>query len=303
MSQIERGVYEPPYDEEDPDTFDATDEEEEEGRGRSPIILILALLVLLGFAAVVWMAYDQGVRQANRGEPPVLAAEEGPVRVAPEAPGGQQILHQDKVIYDQVAGETAPTGEQLLPPAETPKPIPAPVTAAPPTATPTTDFPISGTTAGKPPAAATSPATLPPVATPVPEKPVVASPKPAPAEAEKPPAAVAAAPVKPPVTEPTKPAAPAAATPAPTTATPVSGWMVQVGAFDQDSLAADAWSRVKSNYGDLLTGLKPDVQTADLGAKGIWYRLRIGPFESKEAAAQLCSQLKARGQDCLVAKP
>ena len=43
------------------------------------------------------------------------------------------------------------------------------------------------------------------------------------------------------------------------------------------------------------------VQKADLGAKGVWYRLRIGPIADKAAAAKLCTQLKSQGlPDCLV---
>jgi len=43
------------------------------------------------------------------------------------------------------------------------------------------------------------------------------------------------------------------------------------------------------------------VQKADLGAKGVWYRLRIGPIVDKTAAAKLCGQLKSQGHpDCLV---
>ena len=48
-----------------------------------------------------------------------------------------------------------------------------------------------------------------------------------------------------------------------------------------------------------LTG--PIVQKADLGTKGVWYRLRIGPINDKTVASKLCSQLKSQGlNDCLV---
>jgi cell division protein FtsN len=43
------------------------------------------------------------------------------------------------------------------------------------------------------------------------------------------------------------------------------------------------------------------VQKADLGSKGTWYRLRVGPIDNKGAADKLCSQLKSQGHaDCLV---
>jgi hypothetical protein len=39
---------------------------------------------------------------------------------------------------------------------------------------------------------------------------------------------------------------------------------------------------------------------ADLGAKGVFFRLRIGPFASSADAKSFCDGLKTRGQDCLV---
>jgi cell division protein FtsN len=45
-----------------------------------------------------------------------------------------------------------------------------------------------------------------------------------------------------------------------------------------------------------------NVQKADLGDKGTWYRLRMGGFSDKAAAASFCEKLKADGGSCLVAK-
>jgi hypothetical protein len=38
-----------------------------------------------------------------------------------------------------------------------------------------------------------------------------------------------------------------------------------------------------------------DVQVADLGEKGVWYRLVVVPPGSRDAAASLCTQLKSAG--------
>jgi cell division protein FtsN len=58
---------------------------------------------------------------------------------------------------------------------------------------------------------------------------------------------------------------------------------------------------MQQKYPALLASYRPMVQKADLGAKGVWYRLRIGPIVDKTAAAKLCSQLKSQGlPDCLV---
>jgi len=45
-----------------------------------------------------------------------------------------------------------------------------------------------------------------------------------------------------------------------------------------------------------------DIKRVDLGAKGIYYRLRVAGLADKTAATNLCTRLKSRGQDCIVTK-
>ena len=43
-----------------------------------------------------------------------------------------------------------------------------------------------------------------------------------------------------------------------------------------------------------------EIQASDLGAQGMFYRLRAGSFASKAEAAQACANLKAKGlHDCI----
>ena len=42
------------------------------------------------------------------------------------------------------------------------------------------------------------------------------------------------------------------------------------------------------------------VQRAELGDKGTFYRALVGPFGSREEAAQVCTSLKAAGGTCLI---
>jgi cell division septation protein DedD len=67
-------------------------------------------------------------------------------------------------------------------------------------------------------------------------------------------------------------------------------------------LANGAWARFRARYPS-VAGLSPEVQRADLGAKGIMYRLRVGPFANRAAATNACVQLKAAGANCFVAAP
>lgn len=122
----------------------------------------------------------------------------------------------------------------------------------------------------------------------------VAEAAPPPAAAPAPaadPAPVAAIPPKPKV---------AAADAAPAPAKP-SQYVVQVGSKQNQTEALATFADMQQKYPTLLAAYRPMVQKADLGAKGVWYRLRIGPIVDKSAASKLCSQLKSQGHpDCLV---
>jgi len=72
-------------------------------------------------------------------------------------------------------------------------------------------------------------------------------------------------------------------------------FVVQVTARSSQSSALAAFADMQQKYPSLLGEYAPDIQRADLGSKGIWYRLRVGPVNGKTAAADLCSNLKQAG--------
>jgi Flp pilus assembly protein TadD/cell division protein FtsN len=76
---------------------------------------------------------------------------------------------------------------------------------------------------------------------------------------------------------------------------------VQLGAV-RDSAAAEAvWRHIADRNHDLLNGLSYTVRSADLGPdKGVYFRLRVGPIGSTEAARNLCAALKERNVECFV---
>ena len=76
---------------------------------------------------------------------------------------------------------------------------------------------------------------------------------------------------------------------------------LQIGAFPTQELARKAFQRFRQLHGDLAGDLSPDIKKADLGEKGVWYRLRIGPFAGKAAAAQSCDKMRKEGVTCLIA--
>lgn len=91
----------------------------------------------------------------------------------------------------------------------------------------------------------------------------------------------------------------AAATPA--AAAGPTKYVVQVGSKKNQTDALASFADMQQKYPTLLANYRPMVQKADLGTKGTWYRLRIGPIPDKTAATKLCGQLKSQGlPDCLV---
>jgi len=90
-------------------------------------------------------------------------------------------------------------------------------------------------------------------------------------------------------------AAPAGAAPAPTGA----GWvavLLSVPASDKSRMdALKQFADMQQKYGSLLQNKTPDIQEANLGEKGTYHRLMVGPPGSREVASELCTQLKAQG--------
>jgi cell division septation protein DedD len=130
-----------------------------------------------------------------------------------------------------------------------------------------------------------------------------AAPQTAPAAAPPPAEAaqqVAALPAPPPPAAKPKPAVQQTAAAAPAAAA-ATKYVVQVGSKKSQTDALAGFADMQQKYPSLLANYRPMVQKADLGAKGVWYRLRIGPIVDKTAASKLCTQLKSQGlPDCLV---
>ena len=73
------------------------------------------------------------------------------------------------------------------------------------------------------------------------------------------------------------------------------GFFVQVGARNDQAQAMSAFTAMQQKYASVIGNYSPSVRKVDLGEKGIWYRLRVGPFTSKEEADKLCDGLKTSG--------
>ena len=83
--------------------------------------------------------------------------------------------------------------------------------------------------------------------------------------------------------------------------TPPTGWSVQLSSAKDEKLAWGTWEKLKARH-KALGDMKAMVVKADLGKKGIYYRLRVGGFDSQEEAKSACGRLKSRGLSCFVSK-
>lgn len=258
--------------------------------GRGPVILFLALGVLIIFAGVIWNTYRQGIRPAGAALPVVTGPEQPYKRVA-EAPGGETVPDTDKGYYGLMEGEEqAPAierasiqnrpnirrGSDVL--EGGPDPLP-PVTAS---ASETEPVRIADETVEQ----------LDPRQPPAPDVEPVQT------------AAIDNAPMR--LTPPSE----AARQPSLNVLDPepmiqsrfssTGGFQIQLAALRNDAAARDAWARIKGKSPALFEGAQLDIQRADLGARGVFYRLRIGQFETRAIASEVCNDYKAVGGDCMI---
>jgi cell division septation protein DedD len=75
--------------------------------------------------------------------------------------------------------------------------------------------------------------------------------------------------------------------------------MVQLGAYRSEEEASETWDKMHLKHKD-LSDKKPTIVRADLGAKGVFYRLRVGGLDSAADAKALCRALSAKGQACII---
>ncbi len=250
-------------------------------KGRGLWLWVVLIVALGGGGWAGWMyLQDQNVETANAGGVPLILSPSFDLKEKPADPGGMKVPDRDKGVYDRMNGGDGIKArggvERLLPPPETvlepPKAMPVPLEAPAPVVE-----------------AAPAPPAHEPAPAPAPAPKVEAAPAPV--------AKVAPKPVAP-------PPAPTAPAPAPAqVSAPAGGYMVQLSAVRTEQAALSEWARLSKKHPDVLGALKPIIQRADLGDKGIFYRVRGGWLASRAEAKTVCNELKKRNVGCLIAKP
>ena len=82
-----------------------------------------------------------------------------------------------------------------------------------------------------------------------------------------------------------------------------SNWSLQLGSFRSVDNPNALYARLRQEQPVLMQGLSSQIAEADLGQKGIFYRLLIGPFQNKDEALEHCQKLKNAGYDCIAIAP
>lgn len=270
--------------------------------GSKVLPIAVAAIALIGFGAITFYAYNQGVRSGSEEAAPLLSPE-GSAKVQPEDPGGMEIPHQDKLVYNRVEDSVDDTRvERLLPPPDEPTPpkledvtvesegqAVAQVEVNPvPGEGQAEENTIEQSVTRKGSDGQPRP--------PEPKSPEAPSlPEPTLAEPETPPTAA-------PEPEPTPEAEPVQTV----KAEPKDlskAWRIQISAVKSMESANEEWKRQASKYPDLLGKLSLEVQKIEVQGKGTFYRVRGGPLTDQDAARKLCDDLKKKKVSCIVVKP
>ncbi len=80
------------------------------------------------------------------------------------------------------------------------------------------------------------------------------------------------------------------------------GYLVQLMAQRNPAALKSAWNKMTRKHAGVLRDYSPIIEEADLGTRGIVFRLKTGPFETRKGADRLCRSLKKRGQACFSVK-
>ncbi|MEL6661359.1 MAG: SPOR domain-containing protein [Pseudomonadota bacterium] len=268
------------------DDYRSYDHQGEE-TARGPLILALAAGVLIVFGAVVWNTYRQGVR-ADSGDLPLITAQAEPYKRRPDDAGGARVPDQELRFYDEIDGSTRGEEQPIegLRRSVSAQPedtlaggagdaLPAPATGSEGDYNAQTGLSAPRRTAqseGRQQIAVLDEATQ----------------------------ALAAA-------QDTTFDVPVVAVAPDQNAmsamfefAPSGAYLVQVAALRDEARAESTWEYLSGSYPRIFAGAEKRIQRADLGARGVFYRLRVGAFDSRTAASEFCEALKSTGNDCII---
>jgi hypothetical protein len=230
-------------------------------RFRGLIAGLVAVVVVGVFAGGLWFAYQQGLRHGGGS----TGAADVPLIRADERPTKLKPENPGGMeVPDRdklIYTQKRPTVEHLLPPPEKPMPRPTAPSAAAASGSP--QPPLMTAAAG-----ASNPGPQPQVQQPAGELP-------------------------------TKAGSAAANAAKPVAAQQTGGARIQLASVRSEEAALQEWNRIRRANPDLLGSASANFVRADLGDKGVFYRLQTTPIAD---ADRVCGELKRRNIGCIIAR-
>ncbi len=272
------------------------------------IVSVVAAVLVLGL--IVWDSYPDSAEQAAAESVPIVRADAGEYKTAPDNPGGMESPYRDSTVFS--SNENTGGTENILEDNTAEAPLPREeLFAGLNTETPKTQAPAATNTA-TPPAvtggevedtvAMNKVESVQPPSNDALVNEAIGLP-PLPAETASAPEPVAKV-EEPKIEEPkvaetvkaakTEPAAGSVAAKAVTPGT----FYIQLASVKDSSGASGEYKKMQVKYPS-LSGVNFRTEQADLGAKGTFHRIQAGPM-SKDSAASICKSVKAKGGSCLV---
>ena len=82
---------------------------------------------------------------------------------------------------------------------------------------------------------------------------------------------------------------------------PTKQYYIQLASLRSEEAAREAYARIRDDFPELVEGLSVVFPSVDLGSRGTFYRIQVGPLSNSEAR-QRCADYtaNARGGTCLV---
>jgi cell division septation protein DedD len=262
-------------------------------------IVLIALSFMVG---VVWKLYS-GANNADGQNVPIVRADSDPFKVVPDDPGGMEIRHKDSTLFsaikkerDEEEGEVRI--ENLLADDENEEPMPRSQLFAGLNTEPNPDLerdeeestpldqPVNDNIV-KTIEEAEVPEEVKPEPEPEPAAMVQPAPKPKPAIKEEP----TPAPVE--IRTPSMPVVSQQAS--------TGEYYIQLASTKDKSSVDSEWKKLSKKY-SVISDLPYRVETADLGERGLFYRIQAGPISREEAQSKCAAIKKINPNGCLVKK-
>jgi cell division septation protein DedD len=279
------------------------------------IMVSLIVLAVVGFVSYALYSDKIAISRNNNGEVPLIKADTTPIRERPEDPGGMYIANRDKNIYEAISSSSKklPKVIRLLPEPEEPlnrdsikkNDVPEPQVAdllddmgkkevAESTTLKTEAGPKKTAIVKQEVAIKEVIAQTLPDAQPAQEQTTEA-----PDDGAKKALTIENIKIVPvlrgknAVAEDVK---------KPGTKVDKSKFKIQLGSFRSEEDVQAIWKKVKSENGSLLGAAQLNVEKADLGAKGLFYRLQVANIKTESEARKICQKLIENKQGCFVVK-